>query len=186
MEAHECLEAEDVVVETVGKLECDTGALERRREPLPEAFRPGEADMDDRLERRVRGRLAQRFREDRNGKVVVLELGEEEEGLGAQRAGLRLGQQIGRNRSRARPLPGSEMRTGRSERSTMPVVARIGRRQPERLLGELCRDGRRAAIGCKTAASSSTAATSASGVSVDSAMWRARRSGSSTISAIRA
>ena len=150
MELHECLEPEDVVVEAVGKLEGGTRALERRRESLPEAFRPGEADVDARLERRLRRRLAQRLRENGNGEVVVLELGEEKQGLGAQRAALRLGQQIVGDRSRARPLPCSEMRTSRSERPPVALVARVRRRQPERVLGELGRERRRAAIGRET------------------------------------
>jgi hypothetical protein len=54
MEAHECLKPEDVIVETVGKLEGNMHALKRRRESLPEAFRPGEADVDTRLKLRMR------------------------------------------------------------------------------------------------------------------------------------
>ena len=107
--------------------------------------------MDARLKRRLRRRLAQGFLEQRNGEVVVLELGEEEEGLGAQRAALRLGQQLGRDRPRACPLPGGEMRTSCSERSPVALVARVRRRQPERLLGELGRERRRAAIGRRAA-----------------------------------
>ena len=56
------------------------------------------------------------------------------------------------------------MRTSRGERPSVALVARVRRRQPERLLGELGRDRRCAAIGREPrAASSSTAATSASG-----------------------
>ena len=94
-----------------------------------------------------RRRLAQRFLEQRDRTVDALELGEEDEGLGAQRADLRLGQQLGRDRPRARPLPGRLMRPGRRQRPATALVARVRRRQPERLLGELGRDGRRAAIG---------------------------------------
>src|SRR5262245_24702355 len=39
------------------------------------------------------------------------------------------------------------MRAGRCERTATPLVAPIGRRQPQRLLGELRRHGYRAAIG---------------------------------------
>ena len=137
----------DVVVELVGELERGARVLERRREPLPEACRPGEAAVDARLERRLRRRLAQRLLEQRDGAVDALELGEEDESLGAQRADLGLGQQVGRDRAGARPLPGGVMRTRRGERSPMALVARLRRRQPERLLGELGRDRRRAAIG---------------------------------------
>ena len=91
------------------------------------------------------------------------------EGLGAQRAALRLGQQIVGDRSRTRPFPGSEMRTSRGERPSVALVARVRRRQAQRVLGELGRERRCAAIGRKRAASSSTAATPASGDSVDSA-----------------
>ena len=92
-------------------------------------------------------RLAQGLLEQRDGAIDALELGEEDERLGAQRADLRLGQQVGRDRPGARPLPGGVMRTSRGERAAMALVARVRRRQPERLLGELGRDRRRAAIG---------------------------------------
>ena len=54
----ERLEAKAIVADAVGEHECGTGALEGAREALPEAFRRGEADVDERLERRVRRRLA--------------------------------------------------------------------------------------------------------------------------------
>ena len=149
VELLECLESDEVVIETIGKLECGTGALERDREPLPEPFREGEADADARLKRRVRRRLAQRLCEDRNGEVVVLELGEKEESLGAERAGLGLVQQIRRDRSRTRPLPGSEVCMRSGERSPAAVVDPIRRRQPERLLCQLGGLGQRAAIVCQ-------------------------------------
>ena len=138
---------ERVVVELVGELERRARVLERSDEALPEARRPREPAVDDRLERRARGRLAQGLLEQRGGTIGALELGEEDEGLGAQRADLRLGQQVGRDRPGARPLPGGLMRAGRGQRPTMALVALVRRRQPERLLGELGRDGRRAAIG---------------------------------------
>src|SRR5438067_318775 len=115
MEAHECLKPEDVIVEPIGKLEGNMHALKRRRESLPEAFRPGEADADARLKPRMRRRFAEGFRKNWDREVVVLELGEDEEGLGAQRPALRLGQQLVPDRPGARPLPRSEMRTSRSE-----------------------------------------------------------------------
>ena len=138
--------SEHVVVEAIGELERCTGMLERSHVALPEACRPREPTVDDRLKRRARGRLAQGFLEQRDGTVDALELGEEDESLGAQRADFRLGQQVGRDRPGARPLPGSVMRTSRSQRAPMALVAHVQRRQPERLLGELGRDGRRAAI----------------------------------------
>jgi hypothetical protein len=49
--------------------------------------------VDERFERRMRRRLAYGFLEERNGEVVVVELGEEDERLGAQRTS-RPGEQI--------------------------------------------------------------------------------------------
>ena len=63
----------------------------------------------------------------------------------------------------------------------MPVAARVRRCQSKRVLGEL--GARRSVLrGCSAsaAASSRTAAISASGLSVESARWRARSSGSAT------
>src|SRR5439155_26787375 len=91
----ERLETEDIVADAVGEHECGTGAVEGAREALPEALRSGEADVDERLERRVRRRLAYGLLETRHGDGVVLELGEDEESLGAQRTA-RPGEQIGR------------------------------------------------------------------------------------------
>ena len=101
VEVHECLEPEDVVVEARRRARVRHACPRGPPRIPPEAFRPGEADVDARLERRLRRRLAQGLLENGNGEVVVLELGEEEEGLCAQRAALRLGQQIVR-RSLAR------------------------------------------------------------------------------------
>ena len=101
-----------------------------------------------RPERRIRRRLAQRLCEDWNGEVVRLELGEEKD-LGAERAGLGLGQQIRRDRSRARPLPGSEVGMRSGEPSPAAVINPIRRCQPERLICQLGRLRRRAAIVCQ-------------------------------------
>ena len=103
--------------------------------------------MDERLQRRPRGRLAQGLLEQLGRAVDALELGEKHERLGAQRADLRLGQQVGRDRPGARPLAGGLVRPSGRQRPPMALVVRVRRRQPERLLGELGRDGRRAAIG---------------------------------------
>ena len=146
-EVQECGEAEGVVVDAVGKLERGAGALERRWKALPEALRPREAYLDARFERRVRRRLAQRLLEDRDGQVVVLELGEDEEHFGARRTGLRLGQQLDGERSRARPLACSELRPCRAEHAPAALVGAIRRREPKRLLGELGRERQRAASG---------------------------------------
>jgi hypothetical protein len=103
-------------------------------------------EVDECLESWVRRRLAQRFRENRNGEVVVLELGEEEKGLSPQRAAFRVGQQFVRNRSGARPFPCGEMRTSGGECPSLEPVARVGWGQAERVLGELGRDCGSAAV----------------------------------------
>ena len=103
--------------------------------------------MNDRLERRPRGGLAQRFLEQRGGTIDALELGEEDQHLGAHRADFLLGQQVACDRPGARPLAGGLMRNRGRERSTMPLGPGVERRQPQRLLGQLGRDGRDAAVG---------------------------------------
>ena len=93
--------------------------------------------MDDRLQRRARGPLAQRCLEQRGPAIAALELGEQDKRLGAYRADFHLGQQVGRNRSGAHPLAGSLMRTSRGQRSTMALAVLVRRRQPKRVLAEL-------------------------------------------------
>jgi hypothetical protein len=80
----------------------------------------------------------------------VLELGQEEEGLGAQGRALRLGQQLVPDRAGARPLPRSEMRTSRGEPPPVALVTIVRRGQAERVLGEFGRESRCAAIGRET------------------------------------
>jgi hypothetical protein len=129
--------SERVVVELLGELERCTRVFG----PFLEAPRPGEATMDERLQRRARGRLAQRCLEQRGRTIEALELGEEDECLRAYQADFHFGQQVGRNRSGARPFARSLMRTSCSQCSTMALTVLVRRRQPERLLGELGPDG---------------------------------------------
>ena len=182
-----CAPSKHVVVEARSwKLERGTGMLEGSHIPCPEARRPREPTVDDRLQPGTRRGLAKRFFEERDCVVDALELSEKDESLGPQRTDFRLGEQVCRDRPGARPLASSVMRTSRIQRPPMALVARVRWRQPERVLGELGRDGRRAAIGRHSrGVVEHNGRTSASGVSLDSARWRARRSGSSTIPAIR-
>ena len=76
----------------------------------------------------------------------MLELGKEKKDLGSQRAVVAFGKQVVRDRARMRPLAGGELRSSRCECSTPALVLLLGRRQPEGLLGELCRQRRRAAF----------------------------------------
>ena len=147
--------------------------LERTLEALPEAFRRGEADVDERLERRVRRRLAERLLEKRNGEVVVLELGEDEQSLGAQRTARPASRSVVIDRARvhspaarcacaaasARRRRSSAWSPGVS-RSACSASSAVSARAPRSL--------------ARVAASSSKRATSASGVSVESARCRAR------------
>ena len=141
----ECLEDDVVVVGLVGERECSASAIDSRREPLPEACRLGEADLDARVKRRLRRGVACGFLEERDGKVIVVKLGENEQRLGAQRTVGRLGQQLG-DRSCARPLPGGEVRTRSGERAPCALVLWFRRRQPECVLRKLGRERRCAAI----------------------------------------
>ena len=94
----------DVVVELVGELERHPGVLERPYVALPEARCPREPAMDDRLKRRTRACLLESLLEQGDRAIDALELGEEDERLGAQRPDLGLGQQVGRDRPRPRPF----------------------------------------------------------------------------------
>ena len=80
-----------VVVDVLGERERCTSVLERSHVPVPEAGRPRESTVDDRLKRRARGGLAQGVLEQRDGTVDALQLGQEDESLGAHRADFRLG-----------------------------------------------------------------------------------------------
>src|SRR5439155_11213067 len=134
-----------VVVEILGELERCTRVLERSHVPFPEPSHPCESAVDDRLKRRARGRLAKGFLEQRDGTVDALELGKEDESLGAQRARSCLCEEIGDDAPGERPLARGTVSARRSDRSTTTVAVRVRRRQPERVLGELGGDGRGAA-----------------------------------------
>jgi hypothetical protein len=105
--------------------------------------------VDGRLQCRARGGFEETLFEQRGRLVGGPELGEKYQHVRAGRARLRLGKQVGRNRPRSRPLPSSLVRPGRGQCPTMAVVAGGLRRQPQRLLRELSRDGRRAAPRCE-------------------------------------
>ncbi|MFL6013184.1 MAG: hypothetical protein ACJ74P_02595 [Gaiellaceae bacterium] len=133
---------EHVVVDVVGELErcaCVREASLGSRDPR-------DAAVDDRSERGARRRLAQGLLEQGDRTIFVLDVREKHEDVGSRRADLRVGQQLGRDRVRTRPLPGRLMCACSSERSTMPFLAIVRRGQAERLLGELGRDSRRAAV----------------------------------------
>jgi hypothetical protein len=144
---HECVETEGVVVKTIGELEHGAGGLERHGEARPEAFRPGEAEADHCFEPCIVRRLPEGFLKNRNGEVVVLELGEEQERLGTHRPARGLGEQLVRNRAGTRPLAGRKMRPRGSECPPLALVPHFGGGESERLLGEFCRNGGCTAIG---------------------------------------
>ena len=139
----ERVDAERVVVEIVGELECRAGVLERSHEALLEARRPRQAALDHGLQGRPRRRLAQGLLEQCDGPVEPLELGEEDERLGAQRPEVRLGQR-GRSRSSWRasilrlrdapePLPALDAGV-RRRRSAASAAAPARRARPQRRL----------------------------------------------------
>ena len=112
------IESKRVVADAIGELECRSARNERTVEAVPEALGERKLDLHPRLEPHIRPRMAKRFFEDRNGEVVVLELGEQNKCLGADRPFLDLGEQIRRDRARTRPLARGELRASRCERST--------------------------------------------------------------------
>ena len=143
----ERVDAERVVGEIVGDRERCAGVLQGSHEPLRETGRPREAAQDDGLQSRPRRRLAQGLLEQHDAPVEALEFGEEQESLGAQRADVAFRQQVGCDRPGARPFPSRALRTSCSQRAMTAIVALVRRRQPDSLLGELRRGGRRAALG---------------------------------------
>ena len=121
---------------------------ERGRSHSLEARRPREAAVNDRLERRARRRLAQGLLEqvrsnDRRSRA-------RRGGRGPRRAtGRSPSRPAARSRSRAHAST-PRQRGAREQRRALDDDARsplVRRRQPERLLGELGRDSRRAAVG---------------------------------------
>ena len=157
--------AEDVVVEPLGELERGAGVRETARE----THRPGEPAVDGRLERGPCRRLAERLFEQRDRTVGALQLGEEDERVGAQSAQRRIVQQLGGDRPRARPLARVAMRMGCRQRTAMTLAVRGRRGQPHGVLRELGGDRRRAAPAGEGCGVVEEPATSASGVSFDSA-----------------
>ncbi len=176
------LPSQHVVVELLGELERRTGMVE----PWLEARRPREATVDVGLKRRLRGRLAQRLPRaaGRNDRSLSSSRGGQEPRR--VRAGSRLGEEIGENRcGRASTRPQlCWARAAASARRCRSLVG-VRRRQPERVLGELGRGDRRATAARQGRGVVEDAAISASGLSVESARWRARTSGSSTTTASR-
>ena len=159
------LDAKRVVVEVVGELERRARMLERRSETVPEARRPREPAVDRPTGAPARDAASRRASSSSAAATIdALELGEEDERLGARRADLRLGQQVGRDRAGARPLARGLVRTSRGQRPAMTLVAS----RPAASAGAPARRARprrptRHDRLPSAAASSSTAATSASG-----------------------
>jgi hypothetical protein len=137
------------VTEVVCELERRARVLEGPHIPVPEARRPGQTAVDERLERWSRDRFVQGLLEQHRGAIDALELGQEHENFRAHQAVVGLREQIGRDRSGARPFTGPVMRASCGERSTIALAERIRGRQPKGLLGKLRRDRRDAAIGRK-------------------------------------
>ena len=165
----ERLDPSSVVVLRIGQRQGGARVVERRDAAAPEARRPRQPALHDRPQPRRRGRLRQGFLEQRDGTIAALELGEEDESLGPQRADLRLGEQVDRDRAGARPLAGGLMRASRGQR---PAMALVG--APGGVSRSACSASSAATAGAprsaaSLAASSSAPATPASGVSVESA-----------------
>ncbi len=93
--------------------------------PFRKRVRPGEADVDAATAApAARPPRAALPRADRRRASTLSNSREEDEALGAERAELGLGEQVGRDRAGARPLPGGLLRTGRRERSATPLGGR--------------------------------------------------------------
>src|SRR5206468_9570969 len=79
--------------------------------------------------------------------IRPLELGQKNEGLDAQRASLRLADQVSEDRASARPFARGMLRTSRRQATAMTLAAFANLRQAQRLLGKLSRDRPRSALG---------------------------------------
>jgi hypothetical protein len=131
-----------LVFELLSERECRAGVVELSSE----ACQPCEAAVDERLQRRPVRRFPQGLFEKVCGPIEALELGQEHERFRAPRPGIRLGKQVGRDRSCARPLSGRLVRAGGGQHPATPLVARVRRGQPDGVLAELGRDGGCAAV----------------------------------------
>ena len=159
-----------VVVELVGELERRTGVLERSHVALPEARRPREPAVDDRLKRRARGRLAKRFLEQRrrHGRRSRARRGGREPRRATSRSPSR---PAGRSRSSAR----ASTPRRRDAHELQPALDDGARRASSGGVSRSACSASSAATAdaprsaASLAASSSTPATSASGASLDSA-----------------
>ena len=93
--------------------------------------------MQQRLECSVPCRVVERLLEERGRALSSLELGEEEEGLGARRPRRRDGKKLVRECPRARSLSGSEVRASGGERAPMAILGRARGRRRQGMLPEL-------------------------------------------------
>ena len=146
VEVHERLEAEAVIPGPIGESEADASGLQGGWEPVSESLRHPKTNVDQRLETLVGRHVAQSFLEYGHRKVVMLECGKQEKALGSERSVRRLGQDVGRDRSRSRPLAGSELRLRSRQCSSMPLVLFLAGREPPCLLRELRGSRQRSAI----------------------------------------
>src|SRR3954454_97354 len=94
---------------------------------VPETRRPCEPDADAHLERRPRGRLADRFLEERDREIVEFEVREQEESLRAQAPRLHVGQRLSRQRPGACPFTRSLLGARGGQRAAMKRIAALRR-----------------------------------------------------------
>ena len=155
--------SEHVVVEPVGELERRPRVLERAdvalRKRVAQASRQWISAWSAETRRpprpappRAAGRRAD-----------ALELGQEDESVGAQRAVLRHAPGASSAIVRARVHSPAACSAGAAVRAGADAIAALRRGQPERLLGELGRNRRRAALGRRRHGGVELGATSASG-----------------------
>ena len=134
---------ERLVAEPVGELE--RGG--RMIAVGPEAARPRQPAMDDRLKRGARVGLTQSFLEQLHRPVGALELGQEHQSLGTPHAALCLVQQAGGDRRRACPLARVRVCARCGQRPPAPIFRCLRRRQAEGVLVELRCERRETAAG---------------------------------------
>ena len=119
----ECAGPERVVIERARELECRAARVVGLDEPLAEASRTGEPDLDVRLQRGARLGFQKSLLEQRD-RASIVSSSAKTMSASARSGPLGIGKR-GRDRSRARPFARGLVRTSRGQRSTTALV-RLG------------------------------------------------------------
>ena len=137
--------AKRVVVELIGEVDRHTRMALSPRHPLREAPEITEPPVQQRLERSVPCRVFERLFEERDRALRSLQLGEEDERLGARCTRRVVSQELEGDRPGTSSLSRSEVGTRGGERAPVTVLRRARGRRAQGVLPELRRGDRSAA-----------------------------------------